>query len=232
MTGGSDGRTVAPMSERAAVSTLGEADLRHRAQALAHRPERVVVGISGAPGAGKSTLAARVASAVGEAAVVVSMDGFHLHDEELAVLGLSDRKGAPDTFDVAGYLAMLRRVRAETDQTIYVAGFDRSHEYSIAGAIAIRPSHRLVITEGNYLLYDAPGWSDVLPLLDETWFLEGDEQVRQSRLVQRHVEHGRTPEAAEEWVSASDQANADIVAQTRKVADVLVDLHDPAPARP
>lgn len=188
---------------------------------------RSVLGICGAPGAGKSTLAARLVAAVGAEAVVVPMDGFHLHDDELARLGLSRRKGAPETFDVAGYVALLRRLRTETGHVVYVAEFDRAHEQSVAGAVAVRPEHRLVVTEGNYLLYDAPGWRDVLPLLDEAWFVEGNEQVRRSRLVQRHVAHGKPQDLAERWATGSDQANADIVARTRPAADILVDIDRP-----
>jgi pantothenate kinase len=197
--------------------------LMDRARALAGRG-RTVLGISGAPGAGKSTLARLVATAVGEQAVVVPMDGFHLHDDELARLGLSDRKGAPETFDVAGYAALLRRLRDEVDQVVYAPAFDRDRELSVAGAIAVRPEHRLVVTEGNYLLYDGGGWSDVLPLLDESWFAQSDDEVRRSRLVQRHIDHGKPPAAAHRWAAVSDQANADIVARTRKVADVVVDI--------
>jgi pantothenate kinase len=185
---------------------------------------RAVLGICGAPGAGKSTLAARLAEAVGPAAVVVPMDGFHLHDDELARLGLSDRKGAPETFDVAGYVALLRRLHIETDHVVYAPEFDRSREESIAGAIAVRPEHGLVVTEGNYLLHDAPGWATVRPLLDETWFVEQNERRRLERLVARHVEHGKPPDLAERWATVSDQANADLVARTRSAADVLVDI--------
>jgi pantothenate kinase len=185
---------------------------------------RAILGISGAPGAGKSTTAARLAASIGKPAVVVPMDGFHLHDDELARLGLSDRKGAPETFDVRGYVALLRRLRAETEHTVYAPEFDRSRELSVAGAIAVRPEHRLVITEGNYLLYDQEGWGDVLPLLDETWFVEGSEEVRLRRLVQRHVEHGRPHDLAYRWATVSDQANAHIVARTRPAADVLVQI--------
>lgn len=185
---------------------------------------RAVLGICGAPGAGKSTLAARLAEAIGPAAVVVPMDGFHLHDDELARLGLGDRKGAPETFDVAGYVALLRRLHIETDHVVYAPEFDRSREESIAGAIAVRPEHRLVVTEGNYLLHDAPGWATVRPLLDETWFVEQNERRRLERLVARHVEHGKPPDLAERWATVSDQANADLVARTRSAADVLVDI--------
>jgi pantothenate kinase len=198
-------------------------DLVARARALAETG-RGILGISGAPGAGKSTLAADLVAAVGPDAVVVPMDGFHLHDAELARLGLSRRKGAPETFDVAGYVALLRRLRSETEHVVYAPEFDRSREESVAGAIAVRPAHRLVVTEGNYLLLDEPGWSDVLPLLDEAWFVEGDEEQRLARLVRRHVEHGKPPALAQRWVAESDQANADIVARTRKAADVLIDI--------
>jgi pantothenate kinase len=185
---------------------------------------RAVLGICGAPGSGKSTLAARLATAIGPAAVVVPMDGFHLHDDELARLGLSDRKGAPETFDVAGYVALLRRLHLETAHVVYAPEFDRSREESVAGAIAVRPEHRLVVTEGNYLLHDAPGWVNVRPMLDETWFVESDEARRRERLVARHVEHGKPPDLAERWATVSDQANADLVARTRSAADVLVDI--------
>jgi pantothenate kinase len=185
---------------------------------------RAVLGICGAPGAGKSTLAQGLASAVGPEAVVVPMDGFHLHDDELARMGLSQRKGAPETFDVAGYTALLRRIRTETDHTVYAPEFDRSRELSVAGAIAVRPGHRLVITEGNYLLYDGQGWSEVLPLLDEAWYVEGDEEVRLERLVRRHVEHGKPPDLAHRWATVSDQANAQVVARTRAAADLLVEI--------
>jgi pantothenate kinase len=205
------------------IEARADRDLMERAGALM-AGGRAVLGITGAPGAGKSTLAARVAATLGDQVVVVPMDGFHLHDDELARLGLSDRKGAPETFDVPGYLAMLRRLRQETESVVYAPEFDRSRELSVAGAIAVRPSHRLVVTEGNYLLLDEPGWSDVLPLLDETWFVQGDEEVRRTRLVQRHIEHGKQPDAAYRWATVSDQANADIVARTRKAADVLVDI--------
>jgi pantothenate kinase len=187
-------------------------------------PGRSVLGICGAPGAGKSTLAAQVAVAVGPVAVVVPMDGFHLHDDELARLGLSERKGAPETFDVDGYVSLLGRLHLETTRTVYAPAFDRSRELALAGAIAIRPEHRLVITEGNYLLYDAPGWSELLPALDEVWFVESDEQLRVTRLVDRHVANGRPRDVAESWATGSDQANADLVARTRAAADVLVEV--------
>ena len=198
-------------------------DLVARARALTEAG-RGILGISGAPGAGKSTLAADLAAAVGPSAVVVPMDGFHLHDAELARLGLSRRKGAPETFDVAGYVALLRRLRSEAEHVVYAPEFNRSREESVAGAIAVRPAHRLVVTEGNYLLLDEPGWSDVLPLLDEAWFVEGDEEQRLARRGRGHVPHGKPPALAQRWVTESDQANADIVARTRQAADVLVDI--------
>jgi pantothenate kinase len=197
-----------------------DVSLVERARALT-ADGRVVLGVCGAPGAGKSTLAADLVAQIGEGAVVVPMDGFHLHDDELARLGRSGRKGAPDTFDVAGYTALLRRLRTEAG-TVYAPRFDRSMELSVAGAIAVRPEHRLVVTEGNYLLYDGPGWSDVRPLLDEAWFVEQDERTRVERLVERHVAHGKPPELAHRWTTTSDQENADLVAATRDAADLVV----------
>jgi pantothenate kinase len=203
------------------ASIRGDVDLEARARALTARG-RAVIGIAGPPAAGKSTLAARIAATLGPEAVVVPMDGFHLHDDELARLGLSDRKGAPETFDTAGYAALLRRIRTETETTVYAPAFDRSREESIAGAIAVRPSHRLVVTEGNYLLLDTGAWPRVRSRLDEVWFCELDEQERLRRLIARHEEFGKGHEEAVSWVLRSDQRNAELVAATRDRADLVI----------
>lgn len=200
-----------------------------RARQLASAGTRVVIGIAGAPGAGKSTIAEAVAAALGEDAVVVPMDGFHLTDEELERLGRRQRKGAVDTFDVAGYLSLLRRLREELDTPVYAPAFDRTREVSLAGAIAIRPHHRVVITEGNYLLLDDGRWGEVAELLDESWFVQVDEPDRVDRLVRRHAEHGKEHAEAVRWATSSDQVNADLVATTQARADALVRLHDQAP---
>jgi len=197
--------------------------LVERARALM-ATNRAVLGICGAPGAGKSTLAARLAAQIGDTAVVIPMDGFHLHDDELARLGLAERKGAPETFDAAGYAALLVRVRADAGLTVYAPEFDRTREISVAGAIAVRPEHRLVITEGNYLLYGASGWSQVRSLLDEVWFVESVESKRVERLVARHVAHGKPPDRAHQWTMSSDQANADLVNRTKVEADLVIHL--------
>ena len=201
---------------------MGVDDLIDRARSLLHGDRRVLLGICGAPGAGKSTLARQVADRLGAAAVVVPMDGFHLQDEELARLGRLDRKGAPDTFDVDGYVSLLERLRAHDDRTVYAPAFDRDHEVSLAGAIPVLAEHRLVVTEGNYLLLDAPGWREVQALLSECWFLAPDDDERRERLVARHVRHGRSAEAATEWVQRSDEVNARLVAGTRDRADLVV----------
>ncbi|MFI8500449.1 nucleoside/nucleotide kinase family protein [Streptomyces sp. NPDC085524] len=185
---------------------------------------RRILGIAGPPGAGKSTLAALLAEALGpETAVVVPMDGFHLAQAELVRLGRADRKGAPDTFDVAGYLALLRRLRGSDGATVYAPAFDRSLEEPVAGSIPVVPEVPLVITEGNYLLHDAGEWATVRPLLDEAWFLAPAEELRVRRLVERHVRHGKDPEYARAWVARSDEPNARLVAAGRHRADLVVD---------
>jgi pantothenate kinase len=184
---------------------------------------RAVLGICGPPGAGKSALAARVAAAFGPEAVVVPMDGFHLQDEELTLLGRLDRKGAPDTFDVGGYGALLRQLRDHPEVVVYAPAFDRDREISLGSAIRVEPDHRLVVTEGNYLLLDEPGWWEVRAQLDECWFLECERSERRRRLVDRHVRHGRTLEAARAWVEHTDEPNARLVEETAVRADLVVD---------
>lgn len=194
-----------------------------RLQALAARPGRTLLGIVAPPGAGKSTFAAGVAAALSDQAVVVPMDGFHLANAQLQRLGRAHRKGAPDTFDSAGYVSLLRRLRAPVpDETVYAPEFRREIEEPVAGAIAVGPEIRLVITEGNYLLLEDAPWSGVRPLLDEVWYLDLDAATRVERLVQRHVRHGRSVEAAREWVAATDEPNARRVEATRHRADLTI----------
>ncbi|MFF9843509.1 nucleoside/nucleotide kinase family protein [Streptomyces sp. NPDC013740] len=197
--------------------------LAERARALAGAGGRRVLGIAGPPGAGKSTLAARLVARLDGSAVLVPMDGFHLAQAELERLGRAGRKGAPDTFDAAGYAALLLRVRAaEPGTTVYAPAFDRALEEPVAGAIPVPPEVPLVITEGNYLLHDEGPWSAVLPLLDEAWYLDLDARRRVPRLVARHIRFGKEEETARRWVADSDEANARLVARGRGRAHLVV----------
>jgi pantothenate kinase len=200
-----------------------------RVEALLDQPGRVALGITGAPGAGKSTLTSALLTAMREslgpdAVGHLPMDGFHLADAQLDRLGLCDRKGAPETFDVDGYVAALQRLHDGPDRTLYVPGFERDLEQPIAAAIAIPPSARLVITEGNYLLLPDGGWERVRPLLAEVWFVEVDDDVRRDRLVRRHQTFGKSQQAARDWVREVDEPNARLVAANRDAADLVVEL--------
>ncbi len=195
-----------------------------RAGDLAAAGPRTLLGITGPPGSGKSTLAAMVAARLADAAALVPMDGFHLAQAELVRLGRRDRMGAPDTFDAAGYVALLRRLRRQEEDVVYAPEFRREVEEPIAGAIPVPGSVPLVVTEGNYLLLGDGGWAPVRPLLDEVWYVEVDDRTRVERLVRRHVAFGKTPEAARDWVLRSDEANAARVAATRDRADLVVRL--------
>jgi pantothenate kinase len=184
---------------------------------------RYLLGIAGAPGAGKSTFAAgeaRRIAAEGTPAVVLPMDGFHLPQADLVRLGRRDRMGAPDTFDVDAFVATLERLR--NPEPVTAPGFDRTIEEPVPDAIEIGADIRLVIVEGNYLLHDRDGWERVRPLLDRVIFLAPDDSVRRERLIARHVAFGKTPAEAEEWVARSDDANAALVSATAHRADDIV----------
>ena len=182
-----------------------------------------LLGITGAPGVGKSTLAAALGLPV------VPMDGFHYADVELTRRRLIHQKGAPDTFDAEGYAALLRRVKAH-EWNVVAPMFDRTLEQPLAGAIAV-PQHGTVVTEGNYLLLNQPRWSAVRAEIDVVWHLVVDDAVRVERLVARHVEFGKNPAQARAWVARVDEANAARIEEARRRADLVVDLTDWVPPR-
>jgi pantothenate kinase len=193
-----------------------------RARQLLVSPSRRILGLTGAPGSGKSRLAGELVDALGADAVLVPMDGFHLADAELKRLGSHDRKGALDTFDAGGYVALLRRLRETTEPVVYAPTFRRDIEEPIAGSICVPSNVPLVVTEGNYLLSPDGAWSAVRGLLDEVWYLEPDDDDRLDRLVRRHMEFGRDLEAANAWARGTDKRNADGIAATKTLADLIV----------
>lgn len=197
-----------------------------RAKALT-APGRVLIGIAGCPGAGKSTAAAWLARALdaeGRRAVQVPMDGFHLANAELVRLGRRERKGAIDTFDGQGYRALLERLAAEREAVVYAPEFDRRVGEPVAGSIAVPPEAEVVVTEGNYLLDEDGPWPGVRAALTEVWYCETPEPLRLARLVARHERFGKSPEHARSWVADVDERNAERIRAARHRADLVIDF--------
>jgi pantothenate kinase len=255
--------TSPPDPSSVALEALADRVRRLCAGSSAHR---IVLGITGSPGAGKTTLARAIAASLNDGgigtgtgtgagtgagtrtrvgtgtdagththvaardatrahqptAVHLPMDGFHLANSTLDRLGLRQRKGATETFDGWGFVAMLERVLRETEHTVYAPAFERHLDEPVAGEIAIEPSVRVVVVEGNYLLSRLEPWHRVRDLLAESWFCETDEGERMLRLVRRHTASGRTPDAALAWATDVDGANARRIAPSRDVADLVV----------
>jgi pantothenate kinase len=192
------------------------AEIRRRATG----PGRFLTALAGPPGAGKSTLAAQVAAALGAGAKAVPMDGFHYDDTVLAARGACDRKGAPDTFDVQGFLHLLRRLRTEDEVAIPL--FDRDLEISRAGADIVTPDDRLLVIEGNYLLLNEPPWVDAAALFDLTVWIDVPEAELDRRLMARWAHYGKTPAAARAWIDGNDMPNIRRVTRGSRGADIVV----------
>ena len=203
---------------------LFAAEIAHLTARLAGG-QRLLLGLVGPPGAGKSTLADGILQAFPTRAQVVPMDGYHLAQAELERLGRAARKGAQDTFDSAGYAALLRRLRERRDgETVYAPAFRREIEEPIAGAIAVEPETQLVITEGNYLLLAQGHWAQVRSLLDEVWYVEVDATLRRERLLARHMQFGRSREQSVAWMAQTDDPNARQIELTKGLADRVVKI--------
>lgn len=199
-------------------------DLVERARRRASGGTRFLLGITGAPGAGKSTAAQAIVTALGGQAALVGMDAFHLSNEVLATHGSRGRKGAPDTFDPWGYAHLLQRLKCQQEPIVYAPVFDRRLEESIGCAIAVGRDVPLIVTEGNYLLLDADGWREGKEAIDQVWYLDTGNEERQRRLIQRHEAFGKPIAEAEAWAMGSDQRNADIVESSRERADLIINL--------
>lgn len=206
-----------------AVRAFDTPDIRQAVAALRLRLSgggRVLLGVAGAPGAGKSTFSACLADAFApEGALVVPMDGFHLGNAIIDGTPLKQRKGAPDTFDVGGYVSLLQRLRRRDEDVVYAPDFRRSIDEPVAASIAVPAAVPLIITEGNYLLSEDRAWQKVRAQLDEVWFIDTAPDLRVSRLVERHMLFGMDRPAAEAWAAGSDEANAKLIAATRHRAD-------------
>lgn len=193
-------------------------ELVRRASVLAESGTRTLLGIVGAPGAGKSTVAEQILEQLpAGVAALVPMDGFHISDAELVRIGLRERKGAPETFDRVGFVVALHRLRRATE-TVYLPRFERTIEDSIAAAISVEPTVPLILVEGNYLLH----WPDAAAVLHQTWFVDPHPRLRRSRLIQRRLALGQDLDVARAWALGPDQSNADLINQDRDRADLQI----------
>ena len=202
---------------------ISREDALLRAKLLLGASENFLLGVVGKPGVGKSTFTQNMLDVLkSDRVVVVPMDGFHLSNEELVKVGKRERKGAPDTFDVQAFLELLKLLRKRNGKEVIFPTFERESETSIPGGGRILPSATLVVVEGNYLLHPDDGWGEVKSYFDETWYLELNETVRKSRLINRHIFFGKSPIAAEAWVENSDDKNALLIGASRTLAGIVV----------
>lgn len=200
------------------------ADLLAHVASLREGRERVIIGVVGEPGSGKTTVSQALISRLDAAAVAVPMDGFHLANNELQRLGRADRKGAIDTFDAHGFVNLVRRLRAQAESVVYAPDYVRDIEEPIAGAIAIPRDTPVIITEGNYLLAQEEPWNRLRELIDDIWYLDVPADVRIERLIKRHIRFGKNSERAKKWALGPDETNAQFIRGTREAVDQTIDV--------
>ena len=215
-----------PNAEPAAVRAFESAEFQQAVAELRSRlatGRRVLLGVAGSPGSGKSTFSSCLADALGpDCALVVPMDGFHLGNAIIDGTPLRQRKGAPDTFDVGGYLSLLQRLARRDEDVVYAPDFRRTIDEPVAASLAVPAAVPLVITEGNYLLNEDPRWQRVRAQLDEVWFIDTPHHLRLARLVERHMLYGMDRAAAEAWANGPDAANARLIEATRSRASRVI----------
>jgi pantothenate kinase len=194
-------------------------------QTLKSTTNRVLFGVVGKPGAGKSTIVESVKKRFpSQEVAIIPMDGYHLSDEVLISQGKRDRKGAPDTFDAPRFTKLLQDVKVNSDSEIRFPIFHREIEASVEDEGVIAPEAKVVITEGNYLLSTEHGWAGVKELLDQSFYIEIDDEIRLQRLIDRHIRYGKSPEAAKAWSLGSDETNARFIATTKDLASAIINL--------
>lgn len=192
--------------------------------ARAGQSKRYIIGLAGAPGSGKTTLAEQLCAAIaakGETAVVVPMDGYHFDDVVLNARGHRSRKGAHYTFDAPGFVHLISRIKA-SEPDIAIPVFDRHMELSRAAADVIDASTRFIIVEGLYLLLKREPWNHLKPLFDISLFLDVPKAELERRLTKRILSHGHDEAYAKSWIASNDMLNADEVISNSMAADLML----------
>jgi pantothenate kinase len=208
-------------------------DLEHLSETILSKANvnisnRFIVGIAGGPGSGKSTFAVRLKELINskstksnsDLAQIFPMDGFHRKNIELERSGLLSVKGAPETFDVAGYVSMLNRIRL--GENLKAPIYSREAHDVIDNALPIEPHHKIIITEGNYLFVDMEGWCEIKDIIDLKIYIEAEKGVCEKRLLERHMRGGKTEAEALEKIKKVDMKNYDLIDQTKKYADKII----------
>lgn len=189
--------------------------------------KRFLLGITGIPGAGKSTLANSLMKNINEIlhkeiAIVVPMDGFHYHNDILVTKGLLAVKGSFKTFDSEKFVALIKKIASEKVEKIYCPAYDRNLHNPVDDSILIESKHKIIIVEGNYLLLDTCPWKELVDLFDESWFIDTPQAISKERLINRHIVTGRSASEAFHKVNSTDTPNAELILQTRYRANKII----------
>uniref|UniRef100_A0A0E0MPC4 Phosphoribulokinase/uridine kinase domain-containing protein n=1 Tax=Oryza punctata TaxID=4537 RepID=A0A0E0MPC4_ORYPU len=234
----------APQIEAKSMEEVYDALAEHLFSVLKkieHIDSKYIVGIAGPPGAGKSTVASEVVQRVNkrwsqkhengsslisteEIATMLPMDGFHLYRSQLDAMEdpkeAHARRGAPWTFDPSRFLKCLQTLREEG--SVYAPSFDHGVGDPVENDIFVKPQHKIVIVEGNYLLLEEDAWREIRALFDEKWFIDIDIDVSMQRVLKRHVATGKEPDVAAWRISYNDRPNAELIMKSKKAADLVI----------
>jgi len=195
--------------------------------------KRIIIFLAAPPATGKSTLALfleKISKEMSDISPIqsLSLDGFHYNNEYLSshkitIQGiehsLHEIKGMPETFDLKNFKKLLEELK---DKNIKWPIYDRNIHEPVIDKLEVTAD--IILIEGNWLLLDEDKWRKLKPCCDYSIFIEAEEKLLKTRLIQRKIKGGLTQGEALEFYERTDKKNVLRVMNNRLPADLILEM--------